>query len=267
MNMKRNLMFWLAATLLVACGQKSQEERMASPSSEGKTSEELLLEGDSTIYGLACEGSGDSVVVLLPTDGRDPVSYNVIEAHRQQKVHGSLSVGDWIGLVRNAEDSTVADLVVDLDELKGTWCYVVMPRLIREVPDSVKQEYFIPREYGFSLKRQWTAQSVGYVRPESALESKSPVEYPQLRFFTEWHILNGKLVMTSGDFRRKADSDEMEMVSTRNDTCDILYLRGDSLVLGSEGATRSYYRHTNKDDINKIARQKAEERLRRAMKN
>ena len=57
------------------------------------------------------------------------------------------------------------------------------------------------------------------------------------------------------------------MVSTRNDTCDILYLRGDSLVLGSEGATRSYYRHTNKDDINKIARQKAEERLRRAMKN
>ena len=116
MNMKRNLMFWLAATLLVACGQKSQEERMASPSSEGKTSEELLLEGDSMVYGLACEGCNDSVVVLLPMDGSDPVSYDIINARHNQKVLGQMRVGDWIGLMRNAEDSTVADLVIDLDE-------------------------------------------------------------------------------------------------------------------------------------------------------
>lgn len=270
----------MAALLaVVACGQKSEEEKMVEPESMGKTNEELALKGDSTIYGLACEGCSDSVIVLLPSAGGDPVTYNIIEAHRKHQVHGRMKVGYWIGLVRNATDSTVADLVVDLDELKGTWCYVVMPRLrgyenmseaeqarlIRELPDSVKEEYFIPREYGFSMKRQWTAQSVGYVRRQSALEDESPVVYPQLSYFTEWHILNGKLVMTSGEFRKKADGDGMEVVNNRMDTCDIVYLRDDSLVLGSEGITRSYYRRTNKDDINKLARQKAEERLRKAM--
>ena len=277
----RNMMLALTATAIaVACGQRNEGEEISSPDSNGKANSDLLLKGDSTVYGLACEGCTDSVIVLLPGDGSDPVTYNIIEAHRNHQVHGRMKVGDWIGLVRNATDSTVADLVIDLDELKGTWCYVVMPRLrgsenlsdaeherkVREMPDSLKKEFFIPREYGFSLKRQWTAQSVGYVRRLSALEDQSPVVYPQLSYFTEWHILNGQLVMTSGEFKKKADSEEMEVVNNRQDTCDIIYLRDDSLVLGSEGITRSYYRHSNVDEINKLAREKAEKRLRDALK-
>ncbi len=269
---------WGLVALMAACVQKESEKPLPDPTSEGKLNREQLLEGDSTIYGLACEGCNDSVVILLPGDGSDPVTYNIIDAHRHNRVMGRLKVGDWIGLMRNPADSTVADFVLNLDELKGTWCYVVMPKwrdatnmtpqaqaIIEEsMPDSVKKEFFVPREYGFSLKRQWTAQSVGYVR-KSPLEDQSPVVYPRLLYFTEWHILNCRLVMTSREYQKKDDSEEMELAGYRNDTCDVVFLSGDSLVLASDGESRGYYRRTNVADINKEARQKAAEQQKRAL--
>ena len=269
---------WGLVALMAACVQKETEKPLPEPTSEGKLNREQLLEGDSTIYGLACEGCNDSVVILLPGDGSDPVTYNIIDAHRHNRVMGRLKVGDWIGLMRNPADSTVADFVLNLDELKGTWCYVVMPKwrdatnmtpqaqaiLEESMPDSVKKEFFVPREYGFSLKRQWTAQSVGYVR-KSPLEDQSPVVYPRLLYFTEWHILNCRLVMTSREYQKKDDSEEMELAGYRNDTCDVVYLTGDSLVLSSDGESRGYYRRTNVADINKEARQKAAEQQKRAL--
>ena len=119
---------WGLVALMAACVQKESEKPLPDPTSEGKLNREQLLEGDSTIYGLACEGCNDSVVILLPGDGSDPVTYNIIDAHRHNRVMGRLKVGDWIGLMRNPTDSTVADFVLNLDELKGTWCYVVMPK-------------------------------------------------------------------------------------------------------------------------------------------
>ena len=269
---------WGLVALMAACVQKESEKPLPEPTSEGKLNREQLLEGDSTIYGLACEGCNDSVVILLPGDGSDPVTYNIIDAHRHNRVMGRLKVGDWIGLMRNPTDSTVADFVLNLDELKGTWCYVVMPKwrdatnmtpqaqaiLEESMPDSVKKEFFVPREYGFSLKRQWTAQSVGYVR-KSPLEDQSPVVYPRLLYFTEWHILNCRLVMTSREYQKKDDSEEMELSGYRNDTCDVVYLSGDSLVLASDGESRGYYRRNNVADINKEARQKAAEQQKRAL--
>lgn len=269
---------WGLVALMAACVQKESEKPLPDPTSEGKLNREQLLEGDSTIYGLACEGCNDSVVILLPGDGSDPVTYNIIDAHRHNRVMGRLKVGDWIGLMRNPTDSTVADFVLNLDELKGTWCYVVMPKwrdatnmtpqaqaiLEESMPDSVKEEFFVPREYGFSLKRQWTAQSVGYVR-KSPLEDQSPVVYPRLLYFTEWHILNCRLVMTSREYQKKDDSEEMELAGYRNDTCDVVFLSGDSLVLASDGESRGYYRRNNVADINKEARQKAAEQQKRAL--
>lgn len=269
---------WGLVALMAACVQKETEKPLPEPTSEGKLNREQLLEGDSTIYGLACEGCSDSVVILLPGDGSDPVTYNIIDAHRHNRVMGRLKVGDWIGLMRNPTDSTVADFVLNLDELKGTWCYVVMPKwrdatnmtpqaqaiLEESMPDSVKKEFFVPREYGFSLKRQWTAQSVGYVR-KSPLEDQSPVVYPRLLYFTEWHILNCRLVMTSREYQKKDDSEEMELAGYRNDTCDVVFLSGDSLVLSSDGESRGYYRRNNVADINKEARQKAAEQQKRAL--
>lgn len=271
----------LLATLLavvVSCGKKTEEEKIVDAEPVGRLNSELLLEGDHTIYGLACEGCNDSVVVLLPDDGSDPVTYNALQATRRHKVLGRMRVGDWIALVSNPQDSTVADLVIDLDELKGTWCYVVMPRprgyenmtpaeearTLAQMPDTVKEQFLIPREYGFTLKRQWSAQSVGYVRQQTALEEQSPVVYPPLGYFMEWHILNGQLVMTSGEFRKQEGTEEMVAEPSRQDTCSIELLTADSLVLSSDGITRGYYR-ANKANVNKLAREKAEEQKQKAL--
>lgn len=261
--------------VIVSCDSETDKKQ------KGRLNEELRLKGDKTVYGLACEGCSDSTIVLLPNDGSDPVSYNIIEAKQRNNVMGKPKIGDWLGLVVNERDSMVADFVVDLDELKGTWCYIVMPkmrdyenmskkmqeRLVRDMPDSVKATYMIPREYGFSLKRQWTASSVGYVRQKSSLEDESPVVYPQLRYFTEWHIWNGKLVMTSGepDWMSMEKSGKLTINNLQQDTCDIVYLSGDSLVLASDGSQRSYYRQSASSAINKKAQQIAERLAKEAL--
>lgn len=275
MKARNSICILLLMMLAVACGGNKD----AKKEPKRVTNDELLLKGDSTVYGLACEGCTDSVIVLLPNDGSDPRRYDIIDAFRNHQIMGMPRVGDWIALVVNKEDSLKADLVIDLEELKGTWCYVVMPklrnhdsmspkmrdRILKDMPDSIRETFMIPREYGFTLKRQWTAQSVGWVPPKSSLEDESPVTYPMLKFFTEWHIWNGKLVMTSGEFVKDGKKEEMTIGKLENDTCDILYLRDDSLVLGAGEQYRSYYRRTNVEDINKRAREIATEQARKAL--
>ena len=278
MNAKYHILLFIVSLVMTIFSSCSDSSKTEESKRKGKMNDELKLEGDKTIYGLACEGCSDSTVVLLPNDGSDPVSYDIIDATQNHKVMGKLKVGDWIGLVLNPEDSTVADFVINLDELKGTWCYVVMPkmrdfdkmseklqkRMMRDMPDSVKATFMIPREYGFSLKRQWTAQSVGYVK-ENSLE-ESPVVYPKLGYFTAWHIWNGKLVMTSGAPNFSSKSKEISISNIRHDTCDIDYLGNDSLVLSSDGESRSYYRNSDVKNINKKAREIAAQRKEKALK-
>ncbi len=276
MNIFRACVPLLVLMLLAACGKKETNASVEQPQSAN--AQPQRLEGDSTVYGLACEGCSDSVIVLLPGDGSDPVRYNIIEATHNRQVMGKPKVGDWMGLVLNKEDKRVADLVVDLDQLKGSWCYVVMPklrdydkmtprmrnRMMNEMNDSLRETYMIPREYGFSLKRHWTAQSIGYVQEQNSLEDESPVVYPQLLYYTEWHIWNGKLVMVSGDFKMDKQNN-VNVTNLRQDTCDIVYLKDDSLVLGSEGITRSYYRLTAESEINKRAKEMATRQARKAL--
>ena len=276
MNIFRACVPLLVLMLLAACGKKETNASVEQP--QPANAQPQRLEGDSTVYGLACEGCSDSVIVLLPGDGSDPVRYNIIEATHNRQVMGKPKVGDWMGLVLNKEDKRVADLVVDLDQLKGSWCYVVMPklrdydkmtprkrnRMMNEMTDSLRETYMIPREYGFSLKRHWTAQSIGYVQEQNSLEDESPVVYPQLLYYTEWHIWNGKLVMVSGDFQMDKQNN-VNVTNLRQDTCDIVYLKDDSLVLGSEGITRSYYRLTAESEINKRAKEMATRQARKAL--
>ena len=90
----------LIMILFTACGHKKQDTNAAML----KAMAQSRLEGDRSVYGLACEGCTDSVVVLLPEGGGDPVKYNVIEATRRRKVLGKLKTGDWICVVPNAKD-------------------------------------------------------------------------------------------------------------------------------------------------------------------
>lgn len=278
--MKSKLFAVISAVLLTVTACSNKDKRGSDPMS-GHTNDEMKMIGDKTVYGLACEGCNDSTILLLPNDGSDPIKYDIIDAHNKKRVLGDIHVGDWIGVVLNKQDKHVADEVVNLDELKGIWCYVVMPkmrnyenmskklqkRIMKNMPDSLKQTYLVPREYGFWLKRQWTAQSVGYVSSQSSLEDESPVVYPQLGYFTGWHIWNGKLVVVSATpvFNK---NNTITTINPRNDTCNIDYLGEDSLVLSDSDGARSYYRKKNIKDVNvkakRIAAQLKQDALKRA---
>jgi len=138
-------------------------------------------------------------------------------------------------------------------------------RIMRDMPDSIKKTYLIPREYGFWMKRQWSCMSVGYVREQTSLEEESPVVYPPLGYFTAWHIWNGYLVITAGTPKMGKDN-KLEVTDLVNDTCTIDYFKGDSLVLTSGGVTRSYYRKNNIEDINKKAKAIASMQAKKALK-
>lgn len=271
--MKRRIILPVAVALflLSACGNPPEK----NDPKQGKSNEELRLKGDKTVYGLACEGSSDSTIVLLPSDGSDPVKYDCIDATRNHRVLGTIKVGDWIGVVLNKKDKKVADQVIDLDELKGIWCYIVMPtlkaydqlskkaqaRIERNMPDSIKETYLIPREYGFKMQRHWQAGSVGYVNENTSLGNESPVSYPQLGYFTEWRIWNGKVVLYSLKDPKKG----VHPWNIQKDTCDIDYLKNDSLVLSSDGVSRGYYRKASEQELNKKAREIANKLQREAI--
>ncbi len=277
MSAKTLFVFLLAAVAFTACRHdKKDAAKVRQTVSCGQP-----LKGDSTIYGLACEGCSDTAVVLLPGDGSDPVYYNTVKANRQHRVLGRIKTGDWIAVVLNKTDRHVADIVINLDQLKGIWCYIVMPqlrdhdsmtvqeqdRVVRAMPDSLKDLYFVPREYGFWLKRQWEATSVGYVQESSLLAEESPVVYPPLGWFISWHIWNGKFVMTSGKPKYEGkDNRVVGYQSIAYDTCTIDYLDDDSLVLSDRDGSRSYYRKNDINDINKRAKAIADMRSKQALK-
>lgn len=273
MKAKHILLAICALLAIVSCGSKEKDKGES-------TVPEQRLKGDKTVYGLACEGCTDSVVVLLPEDCSDPVTYNIIDAKRKGRVLGKLQIGDRIGVVPNGRDKHVADIVVDIDKLRGIWCYIVMPkmrdaqsmsrqaqaRMMNAMSDSLKETFLIPREYGFYLKREWEAQSVGYVQEANTLADESPVVYPQLGYFVNWHIWNGKFIMTSGTPKMTADN-RIKVVDLKYDTCSIDYLDADSLVLTDADGSRSYYRKNSLDDVNKRAKAIAEMRSKQALED
>lgn len=225
------------------------------------------LKGDKAVYGLACDGCNDTVIVLLPETMGDPKTYNIYEAKRNGHVLGKIQIGDRLCVVPNKEDSTKADLVVDINKLLGIWCYIVMPRprnamnvsasmqeqMMNNMSDSLKAIYLIPREYGFYLKPDWQAQSVGYVDDNNSLADESPVVYPSLGYFTGWRLWNGQLMISSGTPLFGKDG-QIKITNRRNDTCSIDYLDDDSLVLSSDGISRSYYKKKNINELNRKAK-------------
>lgn len=265
-------LFFSPLAALVSCNTKEMKDAE-------KPAYTVRLQGDSAVYGLACDGCNDTIVVVLPEDNSDPVTYNIMEAKRRKRVLGKVQIGDRLCIVLNKKNKKKADVVVDIDKLAGIWCYIVMPkmrdagqmsakaqaRMMNNMSDSLKETYLIPREYGFYLKRDWIASSVGYVDDNNALAQESPVEYPPLGYFTAWHLWNGMLVITSGTPSSK-NNGQIDVKSLQNDTCSIDYLYGDSLVLSSDGVSRSYYRKENINDVNRRAQAVANELKKKALK-
>ncbi len=219
---------------------------------------EVEIKGDSMVYGLACDGTSDSAIVIWPFSG-DPKTYNCIGAHEAHRIIGKPAIGDWVGIIINPEDSLEATMVINLDQLKGTWTYPVKPvmkdlqhmsprmqkRMMADMPDSIKNTFMVPREYGFTLKRAHQAQAVGYVHSTSTLQSDSPVEYPKVKRYVQWHMLNGRLILVSADRKPTKDSDIDAPVEVKMDTLDFVYMDNDSLIMMQNGERIGFHRKEN----------------------
>ena len=218
---------------------------------------EVEIKGDSMLYGLSCDGSSDSVIVLWPFKG-DPISYTCIDAKRQGRIIGKPQIGDWVGIMINPEDTTEAVFVINLDQLKGTWTYPVLPvmkelsqmskrmqhRMMENLNDSIKQTYFIPREYGFTLKRSHNAQAVGRIMRSNSLEDDSPVQYPEVRNYRKWYMHNGRLLLVSYD-PIMPGQEEGKRPEVLMDTLDFVYMDNDSLILRQHGIRYGFHRKEN----------------------
>lgn len=249
--MKKYIVAILTALCIFACGERK-------PVSQEVNSQVQQNEpGDSTVYGLACDGCTDSILVLLPVSGADPDTFDIIRAHQQHLIYGRPQVGDELALILNPEDKAEALMVIDIEELKGQWCYQVMPtfrnlesmpqrmqrRMMAQMPDSVKAKLLVPREYSIRLKRGNVAQSYGFARHRSA-DEMSPVEYPKMKRYAGWKLFNGRLILVT-DTTRLSDNNKQKKPDY--DTADIQLLRHDSLVLRFKDHEQSYYRKMETD--------------------
>ena len=243
--MKRNyaVMMAVVAMMTLGCSHKDATDKVRMAAATA------VHEGDSTIYGLACDGCNDTIVVYLrtPYTCSDPDTLNILEASRHHHVFGRAMIGDQLAIVRNANDTTVADLMIVTEDLKAEWCYRVLPTLRERVdlegvrtaalPDSIKELLTIEREYGFHLKNEGVAMPIGMSYRAATTDEEEAVVYPKLTRYFEWHIYNGRLVLEAS--RRDSLQQRQIIVS---DTADLMMLTPDTLVLRFNDREQGYYK-------------------------
>lgn len=209
--------------------------------------------GDSTIYGLACDGCNDTIVVYLrlPYTDSNPDTLNVLEAVKQHRLMGTPRIGDKLAIIRNGQDSTKADLVIVMEQLLGQWRYLQYPTLhqradmeghtleqkISQLDDSLKILLDTPCEYGIDIKNDNMMFVLGSRQQAMTSDEESLIEYPTVAFYNEWHLFNGRFVML---FSTTDSTDVMQ--TTLTDTAAIELLETDSLVLQFKDGQRCYYR-------------------------
>ena len=232
-----SIFLFILALLNMSCGGSNTETKVETDDNDTLT---LNLEGDSTVYGLACDGCTDTILVFLPLDNisGDPDTFNILNATRKHHILGRPKIGDNIAVVRNSKDSTIADYVINMKTLRNTWCYKIMPTLhlradmegktekqkIDNLPDSIKEMLETPREYSMQMQED-NMVTLRAVNRES-FKNHEAVDYPKVKRYGRWNLYNGKLLLT-----------EIAMDTLGNlriadtDTCELMLLEKDSLVL------------------------------------
>ncbi len=248
MTLKRMLLA-AVAVLAISC---SQRPTPLSEPSENTAADNA--EGDSAIYGLACDGCTDSILVLLPRDCSDPDTFDIIDARHSRRIMGHPHIGDEMAVVLNPEDHEEVLMAIDIDELMGQWCYMVEPtlrhidqlsqrmqrRMMERMPDSVRSRLMVPREYGIRLKRGNTAHAIGMVRKQTITDDMSPVEYAEPPRYTSWQLYNGRLILKAEPVSVSGVTDSTATVHC--DTADVVMLMRDSLILQFGDRQQSFYR-------------------------
>ncbi len=246
--MKRFFFPLILMMLVAACGNQQQANTAQNSNIDSLA---IALEGDSTIYGLACDGSTDTILVFLPITNiaADPDTLNILNATRQRCVFGRVKVGDQIAVVRNGNDSTVADFVVDIENLRGTWCYQVMPSLhvradmvgrterqmVNALPDSVRELLSTPREYTMQFKGDHTVMSLESFKKLTE-EEEQFIDYPKTKRYGQWNLFNGKLLLTEVAMDSSGVNHALSI-----DTVTFVLMDRDTLVLRFKDQIRNYY--------------------------
>lgn len=239
----------LTSLLTMACG--SQQEKTDN---EVQTTDTLafVLEGDSTLYGLVCEGTTDTLLLFLQNEkvDEDPDTFDILNAMRTHSVFGQLKTGDDVAVVRNHADSTVADIVISMKNLRNTWCYQMLPTLhlragmdgkteqqmTANLPDSIREQLKVPREYVLELESDHSVFSHSTVRNDVPKDEEDIVEYPMAKHYSLWHLYNGKLLLTL----MKIDT-QGKMVPAGIDTAQFVMMNRDTLILKfSDGLLHCY---------------------------
>lgn len=181
---KVRLLLVLALLVLVVAGCKDKKPARGVPAYS--TQDSVMVE-DTTVYGRCGHATAMHILELI-TDGGDTVSYSLGTADDEAGVQGGLLVGDRLAVIagKNADGENVAFKVLNLTTLLGTWT---------------------------SIGRQFEIVEGGAV--VSTVNEQHP--------YTEWKIVNGKLVLSS-------------------DTFDIYSLGPDSLLLENDKGIFAYKR-------------------------
>ena len=113
MKIKTQLIVILAVFFLKK--KKKNKKRRVPRNDKMAISMSQNAKGDSAIYGLACEGTNDSAVVLLPNQGGDPIKYRIVWAMNNHQVFGTPSIGDWICVIPQADSKNSATYLCKRD--------------------------------------------------------------------------------------------------------------------------------------------------------
>lgn len=240
---------FLIALLCMGCDSGTISHHAAS---EPQDSLSLTMEGDSTLYGLACDGCNDTILIFLPLSdtSRNPDTFNVLNANRQHRVFGYPKVGDRVAIMPNAEDSTVADVVVNMEDIIGAWCYEAKPflrkradmsglsqrQIMNRLSDSLQQLLSVTHEQGIQLNGDNTARPIGTFRPKQD-DEEDLIGYPTMKRYRQWRLYNGKLLLTT----TVPDSLGQEH-ATGTDTVGLVFLEHDSIALLFNDTIQGFYR-------------------------
>ncbi len=188
-------------------------------------------------YGLACDGCSDTILYLLPPDASDPVKYDIEVARETHRVIGPLHIGQQLAVKVNSADSTVADCVINIDALKGTWCYMLEPQ--------VPGDHFPAVECGMTIKRNNQVTTVSGTMQQQ--RGGGPKIYADQPRYNMWHIVNGQLILTQpapnmvSHALSPTDEEKVEP-QMQNDTVEIVSLHRDTLTLRFADHEQVYYR-------------------------
>lgn len=231
---------------MTGCGSKSDKANTDDMQDIVEIRENVP--GDSTLYGLACDGCTDSVVVILPYSGGDPDTFDIVNAARDNRIFGEPRIGSRLALNINPAKRDEAQQLIVLDDLEQQWRIKVMPEIIGEQPDSVVKQLMVPHEYSYLLKSNNQMRTIGNIYPAGTSDEQKPVEYPTITQYNKWSIYNGKLILAF-DMQNiiTAGNDTLQPnASIVSDTAEIVYMTADSLVLRINNKLKEFYRSEQK---------------------